>query len=174
MSYTIYRNTIPQIVHMLGNLQSCLKKGDAYAEAKKIDESVLVTYRLYPDMFPLSKQVQIACDIAKGCGARLSGLEAPKYEDNETTLGQLIERIDNTQAFLKTISEDQFQGAEEKAIELKLPNVTLNFNGADYVNQFVLPNVYFHVSIAYAILRHVGVELGKMDYLGKPPQLNEQ
>jgi hypothetical protein len=118
------------------------------------------------DMFPLTKQVQIACDTAKGAAARLSGVDAPKYEDNESTLEELKARIEKTLAFIDTVPADAIAGADDKAIEIVYPSLTLRFTGRDYVTKFVLPNLYFHVTTAYAILRANGVAIGKGDYLG--------
>jgi len=166
MSYSIYSSSVVQVLRMLGHLQIWLEKTQAYAQEKKIDETVLVNYRLFPDMLPLASQVRIACDVSKGAAARLSGSDLPKHEDNEQTLNELIERTQKVRTFLKGFKEIQFDGASEKAIELKLPHRTMHFVGADYVNQFVIPNIYFHLTTAYAILRHAGVPLGKMDFLG--------
>ncbi|MBL8529605.1 MAG: DUF1993 family protein [Burkholderiales bacterium] len=167
MSISMYQASIPVLVHMLGNLDAILAKAAAYAEAKRIDPSALVNGRLYPDMFPLSRQVQIASDTAKGCGARLSGQEPPKYEDTEATFPELSTRIRKTIAYLESLDAAAIDGTEERAITLKLRDTTVTFQGVAYLLNFVLPNFYFHVSTAYAILRHNGVELGKQDYLGK-------
>jgi len=166
MEYSLYNNTIHQISRMLSHAKNWLEKAIEYADTNNIDQTVLAQYRLRPDMLPLTKQIQIACDVSKGCAARLSGQEAPKHEDNETTLAELIARIENTQGFLQQISSEHFEGAESKKIEVKLPKMSLNFTGSDYVNHFVLPNVYFHLSTAYVILRDAGISLGKMDFLG--------
>jgi len=152
----------------LQNLINILQKGAAHAEAKKIDPSVLLNSRLYPDMFPLVKQVQVASDIARRGAARLAGIEAPAMEDNETTFAELIDRIDRTVAFLQSLSPDQINGTEEKEVTLPRREITLKFTGINYLLYFVIPNVYFHITTAYDILRHNGVELGKVDYLGKP------
>jgi hypothetical protein len=167
MSISIYQASIPPLVHMLKNLDAILAKATAHAEAKKIDPSVLVNSRLYPDMFPLARQVQIATDMAKGCGARLAGQEPPKYEDTETTLPELSARICKTIAYLESIEAKAIDGSETRAITLKVRGSPVTFQGMPYLLNFVLPNFYFHVSTAYAILRHNGVELGKQDYLGK-------
>ena len=160
MSYSIYDASIPPVIHMLGSLSSILSKGEAHGG---IDPNEA---RLAPDMLPLKNQVYIAADIAKGCGARLAGVEIPKYEDVETTLPELKARIAKTVEFLKRLDEKLFDGAENKQIVLKVPSATYEFNGADYVGKFVLPNVYFHITTAYGILRNKGVPLGKGDYLG--------
>ena len=160
MSYSIYDASIPPLIHMLGGLSSILAKGEAQGG---IDPNEA---RLAPDMLPLKNQVYIATDGAKGCGARLAGIEIPKYEDTEVTFADLKKRTDKTIAFLKSLDAKSFAGAENKQIVLKFPSTTLEFNGADYVGRFVLPNVYFHITTAYGILRNKGVPLGKSDYLG--------
>lgn len=171
MEYSLYNNTIPQILRMLSHAQSWLEKAITYADENNIDQSTLAAYRLRPDMLPLTKQIQIACDVSKGCAGRLASQDTPTHQDTESTLSELIARIDKTQAFLKQITPEHFEGAAEKHIELKLPKMTLNFIGSNYVNQFVLPNLYFHLSTAYAILRYCGVPLGKMDFLGQLTQI---
>lgn len=160
MAYDIYDATVPSLIHMLGSLSQVLAKGEAHGG---IDPSEA---RLAPDMLPLKAQVYIATDGAKGCGARLAGVEIPKYEDTETTFPDLKKRVEKTIAFLKTLDRKSFAGSENKEIVLKFPNTTFEFNGADYVGKFVLPNVYFHITTAYGILRNRGVALGKPDYLG--------
>jgi hypothetical protein len=160
MAYDIYDASIPPLVHMLGGLVTILSKGEAHGG---IDPGEA---RLAPDMLPLKNQVYIATDGAKGCGARLAGVEIPKYEDTETTFAELKARVAKTIAFLKGLDRKAFAGAESKEIVLKFPNVTLEYNGATYVGNFVLPNTYFHITTAYGILRNKGVALGKGDYLG--------
>lgn len=166
MSMSMYDASVPALVRALTNLSAILDKAAAYAAARKIDPAVLLQARLFPDMLPLTRQVQIACDTAKGAAARLAAVEIPKHEDNETTLTELKQRIAKTLDFIKSLSAAQFKDAEGRAIELKFPSITLHFVGSRYLTDFVLPNLYFHVSIAYALLRHNGVELGKSDYLG--------
>jgi hypothetical protein len=151
---------------MLGNLSAILDKGSAHAAAKNIDQTVFINARLAPDMYPLSKQVQIATDMVKGCGARLAGLAVPSYEDNETTFAELQERITKTMVFLQSITAEQINGSEERTVTLKLRGKEICFLGQPYLLNFVLPNVYFHITTAYAILRHNGVEIGKLDFLG--------
>jgi hypothetical protein len=151
---------------MLGNLSAILDKGAAFAEMRKIDPSVLVNARLAPDMLPLSRQVQIASDGAKGCAARLAGVEVPSYPDTETTFPELQDRIARTLEFLKTIAASQVDGSEERPVSLKFGGTPINLRGQDYLLTFALPHVLFHVTTAYDILRHNGVEIGKMDYLG--------
>jgi hypothetical protein len=167
MSLSIYQISIPAIKLALTNLSSIIDKAAAQTAAKKIDPKTVADSRLIFDMLPFKKQVQIACDIAKGGAARLAGIENPKHEDTEATLDDLKERIAKTLAFVDSITEQQLAGAESRTVELKFPSMTLTFTGLNYVTQFVLPNVYFHVTTAYAILRANGVEVGKNDYLGK-------
>jgi len=167
MTISMYSASIPTFVHGLNNLASVLAKAAAYAEAKKIDPSVLVNARLYPDMFPLSKQVQIATDVVKGGGARLAGVEVPSFADTETTFPELQARVAKTIDFLKTLTAAQIDGSEAKEISLKVGPNQLSFKGQDYLLSFVIPNLYFHSSITYAILRHNGLDIGKSDYLGK-------
>jgi hypothetical protein len=153
---------------MLGNLSAILDKGAAYAEAKKIEPSVLMNSRLAADMFPLARQVQIASDVVKGGVARLAGIEIPSFPDTETTFPELQARIQKTVAFLKSVSAAQIDGSEERTITLKVGGNEMNFKGLPYLFSFVIPNFYFHITTAYAILRHNGVDVGKADYLGKP------
>jgi hypothetical protein len=163
----MYRASVPVFVRMLGNLRVLLEKGAAHAEARKFDATLLADSRLFVDMFPLARQVCIATDGAKGAAARLAGVEPPRFEDTERTLPELMARIDRTIAFLKTLSAEQFEGSETRAITLSLRSGALHFDGQDYLLDFALPNFYFHVTTAYNILRHNGVEIGKMDFLGR-------
>jgi hypothetical protein len=156
------------LVRSLQNLVNILEKGSAHAVAKNIEPSVLLNSRLYPDMFPLVKQVQIVSDISRRGAARLAGVEAPAMEDNETTFAELIDRIQRTIAFIESLSAEQIDGTEEKEITLPIRDMTLKFSGINFLLYFVIPNVYFHVTTSYGILRHNGVELGKLDFLGKP------
>ena len=166
MSNFMYAATVPPIIRSLTNLRSILEKAFVYAEAKKIDPSILLNARLYPDMFPLSRQVQIATDVGKGAVSRLAGLEPPKYEDNEMTFPELLARLDKTIALLESFKPEQIDGSEDKTIILPMHDRTVTFKGLPYLLDFVLPNVFFHVTTAYAILRHNGVEIGKKDFLG--------
>ncbi|PPK66271.1 hypothetical protein B0F88_11710 [Methylobacter tundripaludum] len=166
MSLTMYHASIPVFVRMLGNLSAILDKAAAHAEAKKIDPAIFVNARLAPDMYPLSRQVQIATDMVKGCAARLAGIEVPRYEDNETTFAELQARIAKTKAFLQSVSAEQIDGSEDRKITLKFGSRELNLLGQAYLLDFVLPNFHFHLTTAYAILRHNGVEIGKKDYTG--------
>jgi len=166
MSLTMYQASIPAFVRMLGNLSAILDKTAAHAEAKKIDPAVFINARLAPDMFPLSRQVQIATDMVKGCAARLAGIEVPSYEDNESTFAELQARIAKTKEFLQSVSAAQIDGSEERQITLKFGSRELNFLGQAYLFDFVIPNFHFHLTTTYAILRHNGVEIGKKDYVG--------
>lgn len=166
MKMSMYQASLPIFVRMLHNLETILAKGAAYAEAREIDPEVLVEARLYPDMFPLARQVQIATDVVKGCAARLAGQEPPKFEDNEASFPELAERLAKTIAFLETFKPEQIDGTEDKQITLHLRSRDLVLDGYTYVTGFVTPNLYFHVTTAYDILRHNGVELGKADFIG--------
>ena len=168
MTISMYQASVPVLIRTLNNLVGILEKGAKYAETKKIDPSVLINSRLFPDMFPLSRQVQIASDIAKRGVAQLAGIEAPKFEDTETTFPELIDRIQKTISYLNTFKPEQIDGSEEKTITLQMRDNTLSFQGMPFLLYFVLPNVYFHVTTAYDILRHCGVEVGKQDFLGQP------
>src|SRR5271170_1745094 len=162
MSLSMYQASIPTFIHGLNNLSAILTKAAAYAEAKKIDPSVLVGARLAPDMFPLSRQIQIATDGVKGGAARLAGIDVPSYADTETTFDELQARIAKTIAFLQSVSAKQIDGSEERAISFKGGARDWNFkSGHDYLLTFVIPNFYFHVTTAYAILRHNGLDIGK-------------
>lgn len=167
MSISMYSASVPVFVRMLNNLAAVLEKGDAHAKAKNIDPAVLLGCRLYPDMFPLTRQVQIACDSAKGGAARLAGVDIPVFEDNEKTFADLVARIKKTVAFLETLKPAQIDGSEDKTITLEMRTGPVSFKGQAYLLNNVHPNFYFHVTTTYGILRHNGVELGKRDYLGK-------
>ncbi len=167
MTISMYQASVPVFIRMLGNLRAILEKGAAHAASRKFDASVLTNARLAPDMLALPRQVQIASDSAKGCVARLAGIDPPKYEDTESTVPELLERVDKTVAFLKTVKPAQVDGSEERAITLQMRTGTLQFKGLQYLTHFALPNFYFHVTTAYNILRHNGVELGKPDFIGR-------
>ncbi len=162
----MYAATVPVFDRMLASMQTWLRTARDHAIAKGFDESVYLTMRLAPDMLPLSRQIQIATDGAKGCAARLAGVDVPSYADTETTIDELKARIDKTIAFLQTFTPAQIDGTENKTVTLKLRGEDTQFQGQPYLLNFVLPNLYFHVTTAYAILRHNGVEVGKRDYLG--------
>jgi hypothetical protein len=166
MKTSMYQVSVPVFIRMLNNLAAVLDKGAAYAEAKKIEPSVLINARLYPDMLPLVKQVQIAADGAKGAAARLAGQEPPKYEDAEITFTDLKARIQKTIAYLNAFKPEQIDGSEEKTITLQIRGNAVKFEGLAYLLNHATPNFYFHVTTAYDILRHNGVEIGKADYLG--------
>jgi hypothetical protein len=163
----MYHYSIPPLKRALANLATVLQKGAAHAEAKKIEPGVLLNARLFPDMYPLIKQVQIATDMSKGAAARLAGVEVPKYEDNETTFAELQARIEKTIAFMDSIAPAQLENAESREITLPIREVELKFKGQDYLLNWAQPNVYFHVTTAYNILRHNGVTLSKKDFLGQ-------
>lgn len=166
MSLSMYQSSVPIFLPLLMNLKTLLEKAATHCEAKKIDPSILPATRLFPDMFPLSKQVQIATDHAKGCPARLAGLEPPSFEDNEKTLAELIARVQKTIDYVNSLKPAQIDGSEERNIELKIGSHELKFIGHAYLLKFALPNFYFHVTTAYNILRHNGVDVGKSDFLG--------
>jgi len=166
MSLSMYQASVPVFSHMLGVLSKILDKGAAYAEARKIEPSVLINDRLAPDMLPLSRQVQIAGDMAMRGAARLAGVEFPSNPDIEATFPELQQRLTKTLRFLDGISAKQIDGSEEKSITFKLGGDDVTFSGRAYLLNFVLPNLYFHVTATYLILRHNGVDLGKRDFLG--------
>jgi hypothetical protein len=168
MKISIYALSIDIFTHVLGNLSAILEKSTALAVAKKFDPSVLVASRLAPDMLPLARQVQIACDTAKNGAARLAALEAPRFEDNEKTIEELRMRIARTIDYLKAIPAAAFENAEQRDIKVPAGERTLEFKGLAYVQRWILPNLFFHVTTAYNILRHNGVEIGKRDFLGSP------
>jgi hypothetical protein len=170
MTFSMSSSSVPAFETGLAALSGVLDKAAAFAEAKKIDPAVLLQSRLYPDMFPLVRQVQVAADLAKNGAARLAGVEFPKYEDNETTIPQLKDRLAKTAAWLKTIDAKKIDGSGDHEISFPLgPKNQGHMSGADYLNHFLLPNFYFHLTAAYAILRHYGVEVGKQDFLGAIP-----
>jgi hypothetical protein len=166
MSISVYEISSPALSRGLSNLSAILDKAAAHAAAKKYDSVVLTQLRLYPDMHPLVRQVQIACDTAKGAAARLAAVEIPKHEDTETTLDELKQRIAKTADFLKTVTAAQVDSAAGRTIEIKFPNGAWKFTALSYLTDFVLPNFYFHESMVYALLRKSGVEIGKTDFLG--------
>jgi len=165
MSLSMYQASIPVFISKLNNLSGIIKKAEDHAGAKKIEPEIFINARLAPDMFPLSRQVQIVTDGVKGCAARLGGVEIPSYPDTEKTFPELQARIAKTIDFLKTFNANQIDGTEERKVTFKLRGQETSFLGQAYLLNFVLPNFYFHISMTYAILRHNGVEVGKMDYL---------
>ncbi len=170
MTISMYQASVPPIIRSLRNLQGFLQKAALHAETKNIDPAVLINARLYPDMYPLSRQVQIATDMAKGGACRLAGRDIPRYEDTEATFPDLAARLEKTITLLESFKPQEIDKTEDKVIELRLHEKVLTFKGLPYLIDYVLPNIYFHVAIAYAILRHNGVEIGKKDYLGKSDQ----
>jgi hypothetical protein len=166
MTISMSSAALPVCTRMLSNLSHILAKAEQFVAAKKIDPAALTTYRLAPDMLPFTRQILIACDAAKIGVARLGGIEAPKFEDNETTLAQLQERIQKTLAFIATVPAAALDGTEDKEITFPAgPGKTRTLSGQDYLTGWILPNMYFHITTAYAILRHNGVDVGKIDYL---------
>jgi hypothetical protein len=166
MSFTIYEASIPPIVRTLQNLSKILDKAVAQAKAQDKDLNALLDARLAPDMHPFTRQIQIASDTAKGCGARLAGIEPPAMPDTETSFPELQARIAKTIDFLNGLKPEQLAGAEDREVTLKFPQGEMKFSGRDFLTGFALPNFYFHVTTAYALLRHKGIEIGKRDYLG--------
>ena len=164
----MYQASAPRFVSILTNLSAILDKAQAHVEARKIDPAALTAYRLFPDMLPMTRQVQIACDGAKGAVARLAAVDIPKHEDTEQTFAELKARIAKTIDFVRSIKPAQLDGSEDKDITLKLGGKDTTFKGMQYLLGFALPNFYFHVTTAYNILRHNGVEIGKKDYIGNP------
>jgi hypothetical protein len=150
----------------LNNLSAILDKALLHGEDKKVDPKVLPQIRLIADMLPLTAQIQIACDTAKGAAARLAGIEIPKYEDTEATLPELKARVAKTLEFIKSVKPAQFEGAETREIVLTFPQTTMKFTGLNYLTNFALPNFFFHLTMVYALLRKNGVVLGKRDFLG--------
>jgi len=168
MTITMHSASVPIFVRMLSNVNVWLDKAEAHAAAKKFDTSIYLSSRLAPDMLPFTKQIQIACDTVKFCVARLAGVGSPKFEDNEATLAELRERISATIAYVKSVPAAQIDGSEEKDITLPRRDGPIIMKGEAYLKHFVLPNFFFHLTTAYALLRHNGVEVGKMDFLGAP------
>ena len=166
MNISMHQASAQRFVHMLNSLSTLLDKAQAHAEAKKIDPLALTSFRLFPDMLPMTRQVQIACDTSKGAVARLAGAEIPKHEDTEQTIAELKARIAKTIAFIQTFKPAQVDGTEDKEVVLKIGGNDMKFTGAQYLLGFAYPNFYFHVTTAYNMLRHNGVEIGKRDFLG--------
>ena len=168
MKISMYEASAPRFAAMLRNLAALLDKAQAHAEARKIDPSALLQARLFPDMFPLARQVQIACDTAKGAVARLAGAEIPKHEDTEQTFQELKARILKTLDFIESVKRERFEGSDEREVTIKLRGQDTKLGGLQYLLGTAYPNFYFHVTTAYDLLRHNGVELGKRDFLGNP------
>ena len=167
MSLTMYTATVPTCIRALNNLAAILEKAAAHAEARKIAPAVLLNSRLFPDMFPLATQIHIANDIAQGGAARLAGAEVPAFEAKERTLAEWIAATRSTVGYLESLKPAQFEGAEDRNIAWQTRSSTRNMQGTPYLFHHVLPNVFFHVTTAYDILRQAGLELGKLDYLGR-------
>ena len=168
MTISMYQASVPRFVNILGNLSGILDKAQAHIDAKKIEPAELPSYRLFPDMLPMTKQVQIACDAAKGVVARLAGVEIPAFEDNETTIADLKARVAKTVAFIQSVPQAQIDGTEDKEIVIKRGDKETRYNGMQFLLGHAVPNFYFHVATTYNILRHNGVEIGKRDFLGNP------
>jgi len=167
MKISMYQASVPTFVRMLNNLAAVLEKAAAHAEARKIEPAVLLNARLFPDMFPLVRQVQIATDTANGGTARLAGIDVPVYESTETSFAELVARIRKTVTYLEALKPEQIDGSEDKTVTWQTRSSTKQMQGMPFLMHHVLPNLYFHVTTAYNILRHNGIELGKMDYLGR-------
>ncbi len=166
MAISMYQSSVPVFTRMLTNLSAILGKAAEHAATRKIDPAVLLGARLFPDMFSLTRQVQVACDFAKGAAARLAGVEPPKFPDEETSFDDLKARIARTIDYVKEFKPDQIDGSEGRAISLPIGGQTYNFKGQGYLLNMVLPNFYFHVTTAYDILQHNGIEIGKRDFIG--------
>ena len=166
MAFTIYEASIPPMIRSLENLSKILDKAVSQAKSEDKGLNALLEARLAPDMHPFARQIQIVSDSAKGCAARLAGIEPPSMPDTETTFPELQERIGKTIAFLKSINAERLAGAEDRTVILKFPQGEMKFSGRDFLTGFALPNFYFHVTTAYGLLRHKGINIGKMDYLG--------
>jgi len=167
MTISMYQASVPRIVNMLTNLDHLLDKALVHIETKKWNESALTQFRLYPDMLPMTRQVQIACDTAKGVVARLAGVDIPAYEDNEVSFADLKQRIAKTMVFVNGFTAAQIDGSEDKDIVTKRGDVETHYKGMQFLLNHAMPNIYFHVTTVYTILRHNGIEIGKRDYLGK-------
>ncbi len=167
----MFQAAVPPSLQMMGALSGILAKANAHCEAHKVDPAVLLASRLYPDMFALARQVQVAADFAKGGCARLAGVDAPKHDDTETTFAELQARLDRTADFIRTLMPRQIDGSEEREINIRIAGREMRFQGRPYLVHFMLPNLYFHATAAYTILRHNGVEIGKRDFIGSIPGL---
>jgi len=168
MTISMYQASVPRFINILGNLSNILDKTQAHIDAKKLSDASLTAFRLFPDMLPLSTQVQIACDTAKGVVARLAGVDIPAFEDNEKTIAELKARAAKTVAFIQTITPAQVDGTEDKDIVTKRGEKETHYKGMQFLLGHAVPNFYFHITMAYAMLRHNGVEIGKRDFLGTP------
>jgi len=169
MSLSMYQASVPVFIRALKNLTVVLQKGEAFAKARKIEPEVLINDRLAPDMFTLARQIQIATDVARRGVARLAGVEPQKFEDKEKTFADLYDRINRTIAYLESFRPPQIDGTEDKQISFEIRGNKVNFTGKEVLLNFSIPNVFFHTTVTYAILRHNGVEIGKSDFLGNMP-----
>ncbi len=168
MNISMHQASAPRFANTLKNLSAILDKAQAHVDARKLDPAALTAYRLFPDMFPFTKQVQVACDSAKAAVARLAGVDIPKHEDTEQTFAELKARIAKTIDFINSIKPQQIDGSEDKPIVMKRASGDITYTGMQYLLGHAYPNFYFHVTTAYDILRHNGVELGKRDFIGAP------
>ena len=168
MTISMYQASVPRFVNILGNLSNILDKAQAHVDTRKLDGATLTTYRLFPDMLPMTTQVLIACDTAKGVVARLAGVEIPVYEDSEKTLADLKARVARTIAFIQSVPAAQIDGTEDKEIVTKRGDKETRYKGMQFLLGHAIPNFYFHITTTYNILRHNGVEIGKRDFLGNP------
>lgn len=168
MTISMYQASVPRFANILGNLSNILDKAQAHVDARKIEGTTLTSYRLFPDMLPMSVQVQIACDTAKGAVARLAGVPIPVDEDKETTLAELKARVEKTIGFIKSVSAAQIDGTEDKEVIITRRDKETRYTGMQFLLGHAIPNFYFHVTTTYNILRHNGVEIGKRDFLGNP------
>ncbi len=163
---SMYTASIPVFKQILNSLLAILDKAEAHATEKKIDPAALLQFRLYPDMLPFTRQIQIACDFAKGCGARLAGADLPSYEDNEQSFAELKARISKTLAFIDSLPAEQIAGSEARAITTGSGDKVKHFTGQTYLLHYALPHFFFHATTAYDILRHNGIEIGKKNFIG--------
>ncbi|MES2118439.1 MAG: DUF1993 domain-containing protein [Pseudomonadota bacterium] len=166
MTLSMYSASVPVFKQILNSLLAILDKAETHAEEKKIDPQALLQFRLYPDMLPFTRQIQIACDFAKGCSARLGGVDVPAYEDDERSFAELKARILKTLAFIDTVPQDQIAGSEERAITTGSGEKTKHFTGQSYLFHYALPHFFFHATTAYDILRHNGLDIGKKNFIG--------
>ena len=167
MTISMYQASAPVLVQSLKGLLLVIDKAEAYAKARKIDEKVLLQMRIFPDMFAFVRQCQIVTDNAKGAVARLAGQTPPAYEDNEASFAELRARVTKTIGFVESFTAEQIDGSEQREVVLKFPNVTMEFTGQQYLLHFVLPNVFFHATTAYDLMRQAGVDVTKGDYMGR-------
>jgi hypothetical protein len=168
MTISMFQASVPRLINVLNNLSHILDKAQAHIDAKKMDASALTQFRLFPDMLNFTRQIQIASDTAKGVVARLAGVDIPVYEDNEQSIADLKARIAKTIEFIQSFKPEQIDGTEDKDIITKRGDKETHYKGMQFLLGHAIPNVYFHTTTAYAILRHNGVEVGKRDYLGNP------